>query len=605
MRTAFLVACALAGQLGASSTTWAQDGSNVLVVINTASAASERVAAHYVRARSIPGENVVRVATDTGDEIDREQYEREIERPIGEWIARHSAQDRILYIVLTKGIPLRIPGTTGRNGAVASVDSELTLLYRRLVGLRSPSVGPSPNPYFLGSRSLAESKPFTHADHDVYLVSRLDGFTEADVVGLIDRGSSPGHEGDFLLDAKGASGDDVADRWLRATADALAEAGYSDRVVLESSTAILRDRMNVLGYSSWGSNDPSIRTRRFGFGFVPGSLATTFVSTDARTLREPPAGWRPGDATERASAFEGSPQSLTGDLIREGVTGVAGHVAEPFLDGTPRPDILFPAYVAGFNLIESFYLAIPYLSWQTVVFGDPLCAPFRTRGPAREETTPDLDAETELPKYFSRQRLAFLTSAGLASDAAKLMLKADARRHRGDAAGSRQALEEATAIEPRLTAAHRMLADVYEALGEHDLAIERYRRVLAVAPNDLVSLNNLAYALAVHKKAPAVALPLAQKAYAATKGDDAAPIADTLGWIHYLLGNHSEAETLLTEAASNAPGNAEIHLHLAHAQAALGRRDRALDALARGLQLDAALADRDDVKALRARLGRR
>ena len=44
--------------------------------------------------------------------------------------------------------------------------------------------------------------------------------------------------------------------------------------------------------------------------------------------------------------------------------------------------MLFPAYLAGFNLIESFYLAIPHLSWQTIVVGDPLCAPFPRIPPA-------------------------------------------------------------------------------------------------------------------------------------------------------------------------------------------------------------------------------
>jgi uncharacterized protein (TIGR03790 family) len=607
MRTArsrHLLAYPLAGLLGISSTTWAQDGTNVLLVVNTGSAVSARVAARYVHTRAIPPENVVRLKTDTDDEITREQYEREIEQPISQWITRQSAEDRILYIVLTKGMPLRIRGTTGRNGTVASVDSELTLLYRRLVGVRVPTLGPSSNPYFRDSQSSAEAKPFTHADYDVYLVSRLDGFNEADVVGLIGRGSSPTRGGDFLLDLKGPPAGGVADHWLRATADALEVAGYKDRVVLESTTGILRDRRNVLGYSSWGSNDSSIRTRRFGFGFVPGALAAMFVSTDARTLQEPPDGWQPGNARDPQSFFAGSSQSLTGDLIREGVSGVAGHVAEPFLDGTIRPDILFPAYVAGFNLIESFYLAMPYLSWQTVVFGDPLCAPFRNKVPPREETVPDLDVDTELPKYFSRRRLAFLTSAGIASNAAKLMLKGEARRGRADTAGARQALEEATAIEPRVTAAQLLLAGVYEELGEHDLAIERYRRVLAVAPNEPVSLNNLAYALAVYKKAPAEALPIAQQAYAASKGD-AAAITDTLGWIHYLLGNHSEAEKLLAEAASTAPDNAEIHLHLAHAYVALGRRELAVAAIARSIQLDPKLADRDDVKKLQGQLGRR
>ncbi len=84
-----------------------------------------------------------------------------------------------------------------------------------------------------------------------------------------------------------------------------------------------------------------------------------------------------------------------------------------------------------------------------------------------------------------------------------------------------------------------------------------------------------------------------------------ASTADTLGWIHYLLGNYEQAEKLLSEGATQAPGNAEIHLHLAHNLAALGQSDAARAALAKSLQLDPALADRDDVKKLRAQLGAR
>ena len=64
------------------------------------------------------------------------------------------------------------------------------------------------------------------------------------------------------------------------------------------------------------------------------------------------------------------------DLVSAGLTGAAINVEEPYLDATIRPDILFPAYASGRNLAESFYAAMPYLSWLTVVVGDPLCAPF-------------------------------------------------------------------------------------------------------------------------------------------------------------------------------------------------------------------------------------
>ena len=60
-----------------------------------------------------------------------------------------------------------------------------------------------------------------------------------------------------------------------------------------------------------------------------------------------------------ARDFAGSSQSLSGDLVRSGATGVAGQVAEPYLDGAIRPDILFPVVHFGFNLAEAFYLRPP------------------------------------------------------------------------------------------------------------------------------------------------------------------------------------------------------------------------------------------------------
>ena len=169
----------------------------------------------------------------------------------------------------------------------------------------------------------------------------------------------------------------LGNAWLKAAADRLGDAGLGDRVLLEATGKVVTNEPSVIGYYSWGSNDPAITERNLGIGFVPGALAAMFVSYDGRTFHEPPSTWRIGSWEKRETYFEGAPQSLAGDLIRAGVTGVAAHVAEPFLDATIRPQILFPAYFRGMNLAESFYLAMPNVSWQTVVVGDPLCAPFR------------------------------------------------------------------------------------------------------------------------------------------------------------------------------------------------------------------------------------
>ena len=96
--------------------------------------------------------------------------------------------------MLTKGVPLKIRGTGGPRGTQASVDSELALLYRELIQGPAPPEGPVPNPYFHASATA----PFNRADHDIYLVTRLDGYTWEDIRGLVDRAIAPARYGKFV-----------------------------------------------------------------------------------------------------------------------------------------------------------------------------------------------------------------------------------------------------------------------------------------------------------------------------------------------------------------------------------------------------------------------
>jgi uncharacterized protein (TIGR03790 family) len=581
---------------------FAQSGANVLVVVNETHPVSERVASHYARARSVPLEQILRVKMPATDDVDRATFVEQLQTPVLKWLQQHAAQDRILYIVLTKGVPLRIMGTSGRSGTAASVDSELTLLYQRLVGLTPAVDGRVANPYYLGTTPVADAKPFSRAAFDVYLVARLDGFTEDDVIGVIDRGAAPAQNGVILLDQKAGTGAVTGNAWLQDAADRLASAGFEKRVVLDTSGAAIGGSRDVLGYYSWGSNDPAIMTRRLGLGFVPGAIAASYVSTDGRTFTEPPAAWTFGRWTERATFYAGSPQSLAGDLVREGVTGVAAHVEEPFLDASIRPGILFPAYLSGFNLAESFYLAMPYLSWQTVVVGDPLCAPFRRRELQPSEIDMGIDPETELPALFSARRLA-AASRGTTPAAAKAVLRYEARTARNDGAGAEKALEEATTLDPKLVSAHLQLASEYENRQAYDKAIERYLTLLAVSPDNIIALNNLAYALAVRKGQAAEAIGFAERAMRLS-GGRSLEVADTLAWVQHLLGRDTEAAGILDRLVKTAPERAMIRLHAAVVYAALERLQEAAAELQEAVRLDPELGKTDEVKALRARLGR-
>ena len=148
---------------------FAQSAENILLVLNESSQISMEVGQYYAEKRGVARDNILRLKTPTDDSIDRAVYARLIEGPIAGWLSRSFAQDRILYIVLAKGIPLRIAGTSGADGTVASVDSELTLLYRKLAGQSVPPAGRVANPYFQAGAQTLQDIETTARDLDAAL----------------------------------------------------------------------------------------------------------------------------------------------------------------------------------------------------------------------------------------------------------------------------------------------------------------------------------------------------------------------------------------------------------------------------------------------------
>jgi len=150
------------------------------------------------------------------------------------------------------------------------------------------------------------------------------------------------------------------------------DSASAGRVVLEESGAVLYGQREVIGYGSWGSNDGN-RKRRFpGFEWLPGAIATEYVSPTAEPSSARRAiGSSQAGRTARTSlpARPGSGGRLPGGgatACRATSTNRSWvHAAA----GLPVSGLLL-----GRNLAESYYLAIPALSWQNIVVGDPLCS---------------------------------------------------------------------------------------------------------------------------------------------------------------------------------------------------------------------------------------
>ncbi|MFH1962322.1 MAG: TIGR03790 family protein [bacterium] len=377
---------------------YATGSSQVLVVINEYSCISRAVGKYYQQKRNIPAQNICYIRCSTAETITRLTYESKIMIPVARYLQDNNLVKQISYIVLTKGIPLRIKGTKGMQGNKSSVDSELTLLKRNIpvdiYGFcRYYAIdGVVINPYYLNG-----CKSFDSQIYNIYLVTRLTGYTLKDIKALIDRGCHLLYAGIqegkdkrqkagyapvqtkgqknravFVLDA--TTKHSIGNTWIKTAWMGLQKKGF--KTCYDDTKKYLMHQDGVIGYCGWGSNDPEAAGIRFLHNrWLPGAIAITFVSSSGRTFNEPPKHWKPcGSFRNLLSYHGGSPQSLAGDLIREGVTGIDAYVYEPYLEACTRPHILFAAYTNGYNLAESYYLATPYLSWQNIIVGDPLCA---------------------------------------------------------------------------------------------------------------------------------------------------------------------------------------------------------------------------------------
>ena len=358
MRTATI--CLLFATLSAKAT----KPENVLVVVNGASALSREIGEYYAQRRAIPKTNICVIQSPEQETISRQDYDRLIVKPVTSCLESRRLVESVLYIAITQGVPIRIRGSGGISGDTASVDSELALLYSDLRGQKHPLGGPLTNPFF-----RQRDADFGHPRFPIYLVTRLAAYNLAGVKAMIDRSLAATNVGKFIVDLRSGE-DEGGDMWLRNAAILIPKA----RVVLEESSTVVYGQKRVIGYASWGSNDKNRKQRRLGFEWLPGAIATEFVSTDGRTFESPPDSWNIGTWGNKATWFAGSPQSMTLDFIAEGASGASGHVNEPFLQFTPRPDFLLPAYYSGRNLAESYYLSLPALSWQNIIIGDPLCS---------------------------------------------------------------------------------------------------------------------------------------------------------------------------------------------------------------------------------------
>lgn len=328
-----------------------------VVVINRRSTASDSVGRYYAKERALDATHIITIDVDAGDDVDQGTYLAAIEDAVRKAI--DALPVRIDFVVLTKGVPLRVGGAGGYS--VDALLAGMRLGIPPMVGLDTAWLRRHRNPYFNAPG------PFASDRYNMYLVTRLDCGVLADCLALVDRATAARSvRGPFFLDAlpPRSGSDGYADLNGRLYNAAAVAQRFGAQVILDSTARFVAPPAPVMAYVSWGSNDARFDSVAYrAVRFLPGAIAETFVSTSARTFGPTRGG-----------------QSRIVDLIAQGVTGVKGYVSEPYTFALARPELLLDRYLRGATLAEAFYAASPMVLWKDVVIGDPLCAPYARMG---------------------------------------------------------------------------------------------------------------------------------------------------------------------------------------------------------------------------------
>lgn len=438
----------------------------VFVVYNGTVATSVALAREYAATHHIPDAQLCAVPAPASDVVERPVYERAIERPVAECLTARNLQDRTLFLAVMQGVPVWIRGDAGGVGDLASVDSELALLYRRLTGQEPGTFGKVDNPYFQEDPA-APVPPFRREQYDIYLVTRLAGFSFEDARRLF-APASPATDDRALvgIDLRAPRGALIYD-WVATTVRSLLARGHRVELTETGVPPVCEAPFDLflLVASSFPAG-PEAKD-------LPDRLAERALGLALPGGNSPSVGQGEWLTWTRSAALE---------LIARGAEGSAYFVADPSVDGFPRPQILFPAYLAGRNLAESFYAASRYLSWRTVVLGDPL----RRARPSPEppETWVEkVDPATGWSEPFATRRKGYLVHRyQTTAEAAGALVRAEAAYRRGEGEEALRWVEEALRLDPRVVDAHLLHARLLEAAGRWEEAVLAYERSLELHP---------------------------------------------------------------------------------------------------------------------------
>jgi tetratricopeptide (TPR) repeat protein len=138
--------------------------------------------------------------------------------------------------------------------------------------------------------------------------------------------------------------------------------------------------------------------------------------------------------------------------------------------------------------------------------------------------------------------------------------------------------EEALAKNPDSPRLAFTLGTLYQYTDNYEKARENYASIVEKHPEFTPALNNLAYLIADHSDDPEELEEARLLAEKAAKSGEPSTL-DTLGWVHYKLGNLELALQHLDNAFRERPDSAELGYHLAVVLNAKGDKEGAKSVL--------------------------
>jgi uncharacterized protein (TIGR03790 family) len=404
----------------------ALEPNEILVIANGHIPDSKDIAQYYCQKRNVPTENVLYLplGINLKDSISRDDYDRQLARPIRSELQTRQELSKIKCLVTTYGVPFKV----GKRPPLAHLEKQLQKLREladqeksKLEQLKQSGSTKSTQ-YKQSEHTLAlykiqidhitgdetnasvdsELSMVLFGDYELYrwqlnmlkgaahgtgfsrkgwpspktlMVARLDGPSSTIAKGLIDKAmaaENTGLDGIAYLDSRGNTGKGMPGQVDQSLRDLTLITKLQTKLTIkEERTRNLfspGDCPRTAIYCGWYSVGKYIDA----FDFVDGAIGYHIASFEAVRLRDP-------NSTQWCPA-----------MLMDGITATLGAVAEPYLQAIPLPKEFFLELYNGSCLVEAYYHTKPFNSWQLILIGDPLYTPFKEALPTPSQVPSSL-----------------------------------------------------------------------------------------------------------------------------------------------------------------------------------------------------------------------